>query len=126
MIVSCYVIVCAHHLVALPLHRQSTTKGVGKEYKMETKILKVVRQGEAFSVQSAKAEGGQIQKCNIVLRELGGKFENEYVCAMLGNLAACRFHEGDVVIATLRFSTHEYQGQIFQEILATDIVKLNA
>ena len=74
-----------------------------------TKILRVVRQGEAFSVQSAKAEGGQIQKCNIVLRELGGKFENEYVCAMLGNLAACRFYEGDIVIATLRFSTHEYQ-----------------
>ena len=45
---------------------------------MESKILKVVRQGEAFSVQSAKAETGTIQKCNIVLRELGGKFENEY------------------------------------------------
>ena len=93
---------------------------------METKILRVVRQGEAFCVQSAKAEGGSIQKCNIVLRELGGsKFENEFVCAMLGNLAACKFYEGDVVAATLRFSTHEYQGQTFQEILATDFVKLN-
>ena len=93
---------------------------------METKNLKVVRQGEAFSVQSAKADGGQIQKCNIVLKELGGgKFENEYVCAMLGNLAACRFYEGDVVVATLRFSIHEYQGQTFQEILVTDIVKIN-
>jgi hypothetical protein len=91
---------------------------------METKILKVVRQGEAFSVQSAKAEAGQIQKCNIVLKELGDKFENEYVCAMLGNLATCRFFEDDVVIATLRFSTHEYQGQTFQEILATDIIKV--
>ena len=116
---------------------------------METKILKVVRQGEAFSVQrrkaasereqsdacinysereqarpQVKADGGQIQKCNIVLKELGGKFENEYVCAMLGNLAACRFYEGDVVVATLRFSTHEYQGQTFQEVLATDIVKV--
>lgn len=47
------------------------------------------------------------------------------VCAMLGSLAACRFDEGDVVLATLRFSTHEYQGQTFQEILATDIVKVN-
>ena len=44
---------------------------------METRILKVVRQGEAFSVQSAKAEAGQIQN------------------------------------------------QVFQEVLATDIVKLN-
>ena len=93
---------------------------------MQAKILKVVRQGEAFSVQSAKSENGTIQKCNIVLREMGGgKYENEYVCAMLGNLAACRFYEGDVVAATLRFSTHEYQNQVFQEILVTDIVKLN-
>ena len=93
---------------------------------MEVKIMKVVRQGEAFSVQSSKQESGQIMKCTIVLRELGsGKFENEYVCSMLGNLAGCRFYEGDVVAATLRFSTHEYQGQVFQEILVSDIVKLN-
>ena len=92
---------------------------------METKILKVVRQGEAFSVQSQKQESGSLQKCNIVLREMGGsKYENEYVCTMLGNLAGCRFYEGDVVVATLRFSTHEYQGQTFQEILCSDIVAL--
>jgi len=92
---------------------------------MGTKILRVVRQGEAFSVQSSKQESGSLQKCNIVLRELGGsRYENEYVCAMLGNLAGCRFYEGDVVLATLRFSTHEYQGQVFQEILVTDIVKI--
>lgn len=85
----------------------------------------MVRQGEAFSVQSAKSETGQMQKCTIVLRELGGsKFENEFVCSMLGNLAGCRFFEGDVVAATLRFSTHEYQGQVFQEILVTDLVSL--
>ena len=93
---------------------------------MQTMILKVVRQGEAFSVQSSKQESGQIQKCNIVLRELGGgKFENEYACTMLGNLAGCKFYEGDVVAATLRFSTHEYQGQVSQEILATDLIKVN-
>ena len=88
--------------------------------------MKVVRQGEAFSVQSTKSESGEIKKCTIVLRELGGsKFENEYACSMLGNLAGCRFYEGDVVAATMRFSTHEYQGQVFQEILVTDIVKLS-
>ena len=97
---------------------------------MEAKAFKVVRQGEAFSVQSKNNETGSIQKCNIVLRELGGsKFENEFVCAMLGNLAACRFYEGDLVLATLRFSTHEFQSQdhglqVFQDILITDIVPL--
>ena len=39
---------------------------------METKILRVVRQGEAFSVQSTKSESGSLQKCTIVLKELGG------------------------------------------------------
>lgn len=89
--------------------------------------MKVVRQGEAFSVQSSKQESGQIQKCSIVLRELGGgKYENEYACTMLGNLAGCRFYEGDVVVATMRFSTHEYQGQTFQEIIVTDLVKIKS
>ena len=134
MIVSCCVIVCAHHFDALPLQRQSDKErltvslrvAVDEQKRMETKILQVVRQGEAFSVQSAKSESGQIQKCSIVLRELGGsKFENEFVCTMLGNLAGCRFYEGEVVIATLRFSTHDFQGQTYQEILATEIVKLN-
>jgi hypothetical protein len=93
---------------------------------METKILKVIRQGEAFEVQSSKQESGKIQKCNIILRELGGsKYENEYACALLGDQAAKRFAENDVVAATLRFSTHDYQNQVFQEILCTDIVKVN-
>ena len=109
----------------LLLQRQSTNKGVDNVKIMDVKILKVVRQGEPFSVQSQKSESGQISKCNIVLRELGGsRFENEFVCSMLGNLAECKFYEGDVVAATLRFSTHEYQGQVFQEILATDIVTI--
>ena len=92
---------------------------------MEAKVFRVVRQGEAFGVQSAKSEGGQIQKCMIVLREMGGsRFENEYVCAMLGSLAACRFMPDEVVAATLRFSTHTYQDQTHQDVLVTDIVKL--
>jgi len=93
---------------------------------MQTKILKVVKSGDMFSVKSEKSETGVLNKCNIVLKELGGsKFENEFVCTMLGNLAGCRFYEDDIVIATLRFSTHDFQGQTYQEILATDIVKLN-
>lgn len=39
---------------------------------METKILKVVRQGETFMVDSQKAEGGKLAKCNILLQEMGG------------------------------------------------------
>ena len=91
---------------------------------METKILKVVQQGEAFAVQSQKAESGQTMKCKIVLQEMGGKYENQYAAAMLGNVAQCRFTPGDLVVAALRFSTREYNGAVYQDILVTDIEKV--
>ena len=91
---------------------------------METKILKVVQQGEAFAVQSQMAESGQTMKCNIVLQEMGGKYENQYAAAMLGNVAQCRFTPGDLVVAALRFSTREYNGAVYQDILVTDIEKV--
>ena len=93
---------------------------------METKILKVVKCGEMFTVKSEKSENGQLNKRNLVLKELGGKYENEYAVAVLGSAATLQFYENDMVVVTLRFSTHEYQGQVFQEVLATDMVKLNA
>ena len=91
---------------------------------METKILKVVQQDEAFAVQSQKAESGQTMKCNIVLQEMGGKYENQYAAAMLGNVAQCRFTPGDLVVVALRFSTREYNGAVYQDILVTDIEKV--
>ena len=89
-------------------------------------ILRVVQQGEAYAVQSQKAEGGQIQKCNIVLQELGGKYENQYVAAMLGNMALCRYSVGDIIAVRLRFQTREYNGQMFQDIVVTDIERLRS
>ena len=91
---------------------------------METKILKVVQQGEAFAVQSQKAESGQTMKCNIVLQEMGGKYENQYAAAMLGNVAQCRFTPGDLVVVALHFSTREYNGAVYQDMLVTDIEKV--
>ena len=86
--------------------------------------MRVVQQGEAFAVQSQKAESGQTMKCNIVLQEMGGKYENQYAAAMLGNMAGCRFSPGDVVVAALRFSTREYNGAVYQDILVTDVEKV--
>ena len=64
-------------------------------------------------------------KRNIVLQEMGGKYENQYVATMLGNLALCKFYPGDVVAVTMRFSTREYNGQVYQDILLTDLYKFN-
>ena len=91
---------------------------------MVTKILKVLAQGEPVYVPSKKTESGQLAKCVIRLKELGGDYEDEYVCGMYGNLALCRFAEGVVVAASLRFMTHESNGNYYQDIVANDIVKL--
>lgn len=86
--------------------------------------MRVVQQGEAFAVQSQKNENGQMMKCNIILQEMGGKYENLYAAAMLDNIAQCKFAPGTLVAVTLRFTTREYNGQVYQDILVTDIVKL--
>ena len=88
-------------------------------------IFKVTAQSDVFSVSSQKAAGGQISKCNIVLRELGGKYENTYVATMLGEQANIRFVKDDLVVAALRFSTREYNGQVFQDIVVNEIIKIN-
>lgn len=93
-------------------------------YNMNTQIMRVVQQGEPFAVQSQKSENGQMMKCNIVLQEMGGKYENQYAAAMLGNAAQCKFYPGDLVAVTLRFTTHEHNGQVYQAILVTDILKV--
>ena len=91
---------------------------------METMIMKVVAQGAAFQVDSPKSEGGKLNKCNIVLQEFGSKYENQYAAAMLGNNALIKLYAGELVIVRLRFQTHEYQGQVFQDILVQDIQKI--
>ncbi len=88
-------------------------------------IYRVAQQGQAFAVQSLNAEGGQLMKCNIVLQEMGGKYENQYVATMLGPLAQYRLQPGDVVAATLRFSTHQFEDRVFQDVLVTDLYKFN-
>jgi hypothetical protein len=92
---------------------------------METNIYRVVWQGDATYVASQKAESGQLAKCVIRLKEFGGsKYGNEYVCTMFGNLAQCRFYEGDMVVASLRFQVHEVNSSLYQEVVANEIIKL--
>ena len=94
--------------------------------KMKTGFFKVVSQGVVTYIPSTKQEGGQLAKCVIRLKEFGGgKFGNEYACTMFGNLALCKFYEGDLVVASLRFQVHEVNGTVYQEVVANDVVKIN-
>lgn len=91
--------------------------------KMKEQILRVVKCGECFTVKSEKSEGGMLNKRTLVLQELGGKYEPTYVVSVLGSLATLEFQEGDLVIATLRFSSREYNGQMFMDVVATELIK---
>lgn len=88
-------------------------------------IAKVVAQTEPISVTSKKSETGQLTKAYIRLKELGGDYEDEYQCAVFGNLALVKFQPGDVVAASLRFQTHESGGQYYQDIVCNEVYKLN-
>lgn len=83
-------------------------------------FFKVAAQQEPFTV--TKQDGTSLNKCQIVLQEIGGKYENSYVCTLLGNSALSRFYQGDLVYASLRFQHSEYQGKFYNEITVQDII----
>lgn len=112
---------CSAYFLLLPLHLSTDQQRRWQGFFMQTKILKVMAQGEAQYVPSKKQDGGQIAKNWIRLKEFGGDYEDEYVCAMYGNLALCKFATDTVVVAALRFNTHEANGMVFQDVIANDM-----
>lgn len=90
---------------------------------MQPMLLKVLSCGDMFSVKSEKAENGQLNKRQLVLQELGGKYEPTYVVTALGELATMEFSEGELVIATMRFQGREYNGQNYMDIVVTELIK---
>ena len=92
---------------------------------MITKILRVVAQSEPVYVPSKKQESGKIAKCMIRLKELGGEYEDEFVGAMFGNLAQCIFAPDSLVVAAMRFQSHESNGAYYQDIVVMDVQKIN-
>ena len=90
---------------------------------MEARILRVLKCGECYTVKSEKSESGVLNRRTLVLQELGGKYEPTYVATVLGNLATIEYNEGDIVIATLKFQAREYNGQMFMDVVAVEVVK---
>lgn len=90
---------------------------------MEAKFYRVMKVGDVTEVTTR--ESGKLNKRTLVLQELGGsKYENEYVAVLLGNAAALEFYEQDVVVAKLAFQTHEYHGQVYQDVMAKEIFRM--
>lgn len=89
-----------------------------------TSILKIVSLSEAVTIESQKAEGGQIRKRTVVMQEPGSKYENAFVVTLFGKEADRQLAVGDVVVAALRFLTHEYNGQTYQDVVAEEVINL--
>ena len=88
-------------------------------------FFRVVSCGDMFSVKSEKSENGMLNKRNLVLQELGGKYEDQFVVSLLGNLATCQYYPDDIVYGVLRFQVREYNQQCFQDIVANELIKIN-
>ncbi len=89
-----------------------------------TSILKVMGQSEPINVR--RKDGTNVSKCIIRLKEVGGDFANEYVAAVLGNLATVKFATGELVAADLNFSSHESNGLFYQDVLVREIVRVSS
>lgn len=87
---------------------------------MHTQFFKVLSQTEAVTI--TRQDGTMTQKSTVVLQEFGGKYENTYAAVLLGNQVT--FAPGDIVIASLRFTTHDYNGQQYQDCTIQEVRRL--
>ena len=66
---------------------------------MQTMLLEVVKCGDAFTVKSEKSENGELKKRQLVLKELGGKYESHYVVTALAEQAEKdKMRENDIEV----------------------------
>ena len=84
-------------------------------------ILRVKKCG---AMTTAQSENGVINKRTLVLQELGDKWANCYVVTVFKNLATIEFAENELVVASMQFRTHDYNGQTYMDVVANDIIKL--
>jgi len=91
---------------------------------METQILRVISCGSVEQIPSQKAEGGMIAKRSMLLQELGGKYENQYVVTQFGEKTNIPLAPGDMVVVALRSFTRDYNGQVYQDTVVSDLFKL--
>ena len=94
---------------------------------MITEIFKVVSQTEPVYVQSKKQDGGQLAKCNVHLKGIGGDYAEEFYAVVFGENATQKLEQGELVAVSLRFGTHvnNDNGAVYQDVVAQGIVKIN-
>jgi len=86
-------------------------------------IYKIVFVGDPYAI--TKKDGTSCQKQTITLRELGGKYENQFVASWLGERPVV-LNVGATIVGALRFSVRTYEGQDYQDILLQEYVVVDA
>lgn len=97
-------------------------------------LFRVLAQTEAVPVPAR--DGSTIQKCTLILQEIGSRYEDSYVVTLLGNLATCIWYPGTVVWASLRFQAKPFSPKVngvpdttkvdyLMDVTAQDIVAVN-
>jgi len=86
-----------------------------------TSIYKIVYVGDPVSI--TKKDGTSCQKQMITVREIEGKFANQYVATYFSE-NGCSLTEGTVIAASLRFNVRTYEGMDYQDITMQEYVVL--
>lgn len=83
-------------------------------------LFRVVHCGQI--TEFTTKENNQCQKRTIVLRELGGQYENTFVVTLLGNEATVNYAPNDILYGVLRFVGWEYNGSYYQEVTVKELL----
>ncbi len=92
---------------------------------MQTRILRVRQVGPVETFASAKPTVGTVEKRQLVLQSPGGDYEDAFAATQFGADTREPLSGGDLVVATLSFLTHDYQGQCYQDVVVREVKKLN-
>ena len=83
-------------------------------------IAKIEKWAQLPDVQT---QNGMTSKAQVVLRTPGGRNAEGFVGTAFGIVAGKPLAEGTIVVADVRFYTHEYEGKVFQDVNIFDIMQ---
>ena len=89
---------------------------------MNAMICRVVSQTEKVSITTK--EGNPMSKCNIRLKAIGGLYSDEFWCSELCQQADIEFNSGELVDVVMKHTIHENNGNIFNDVTVSEIVKV--
>ena len=86
-------------------------------------IGKIVKWAQQPDVQT---QNGMTSKAQVVLRCNEGRNAEGFVGIAFGTVAGKPLAEGTIVVADVKFFTHEYEGKVFQDVNFFDLMPLKS